>query len=98
MYFISNTCGVLHSETRVGIIVKIGHADQIAAIYQVKKATTATHTPVVTRNTASEFPAGAWVRVRGRLKAGHFEADFMPIVHASQIEIVEEPDQAYLYP
>ena len=51
MYFISNTCGVLHSETRVGIIVKIGHADQIAAIYQVKKATTATHTPVVTRNT-----------------------------------------------
>lgn len=52
----------------------------------------------VRADTAAEFPAGAWVRVRGKLKAGHFEADFMPIVHASQIEIVEEPAQAYLYP
>lgn len=53
--------------------------------------------PVRSETTAA-FPAGAWVRVQGKLKAGHFGDDFMPVVHASQVQIVEEPAQAYLYP
>lgn len=52
----------------------------------------------VRAETAAAFPAGAWVRVQGKFKASHFETDFMPVVYASQIEIVEEPAQAYLYP
>ncbi len=52
----------------------------------------------VRSESADTFTAGRWVRVQGKLKASHFGADYLPVVEADHIEIVEEPAQAYLYP
>ena len=47
---------------------------------------------------AQSFATGGWVRVQGKFTAGQFGADFVPIVHASRIDAVDEPAQPYLYP
>ena len=47
---------------------------------------------------ADGFATGEWVRVQGELRAGHFGDDFVPIVQAAQVEIIDEPEQTYLYP
>ncbi len=47
---------------------------------------------------ASDFTAGTWVRVSGELQAADFGDDFLPIVFASSIEAIDEPEQPYLYP
>ena len=47
---------------------------------------------------SANFNAGDWVRVSGELKANEFGGDFLPVVYASQIDLVDEPAQPYLYP
>lgn len=47
---------------------------------------------------SANFNAGDWVRVSGELKANEFGGDFLPVVFASQIDLVEEPALPYLYP
>ena len=47
---------------------------------------------------SANFNAGDWVRVSGELKANEFGGDFLPVVYASQIDLVDEPPQPYLYP
>jgi len=42
--------------------------------------------------------AGQWVRVQGTLIAGEFREDVLPIVQASQLEVVQQPEHPYLYP
>lgn len=52
----------------------------------------------VTAEDASQFEDGVWVRVQGDLKAHDFSDEFIPVVYATSIEIIEQPDQPYLYP
>jgi len=47
---------------------------------------------------ATEYEAGAWLRLRGSLQAGDFAGEFLPILHVETIERVDEPAQPYLYP
>lgn len=41
---------------------------------------------------------GAWVNVRGKIEVGTFDSDVLPIIHASAVEMIEQPQQPYLYP
>ena len=41
---------------------------------------------------------GQWVRVQGTMQVGDFRGDSLPILQASSIEVVEQPDHPYLYP
>lgn len=52
----------------------------------------------VTADNASEFEDGIWVRVEGKLKANEFGENFVPVVYATDIELIEQPPQPYLYP
>ncbi|MCY4062374.1 MAG: TIGR03943 family protein [Chloroflexi bacterium] len=47
---------------------------------------------------AEEYAAGDWLRVKGQLKASAFGGDFLPVVFADAIKVVDEPRQPYLYP
>jgi len=47
---------------------------------------------------AGEFATGAWVRVRGEALADLFQREFVPIILADAIALIEEPAQPYLYP
>lgn len=53
--------------------------------------------PVV-YDTAQDFTEGVWVQVQGEIKANDFVDDFMPIVYATSVEIIDPPAQQYLYP
>lgn len=52
----------------------------------------------VTYEGAREFTDGVWVRVKGRLQASDFDENFVPIVYATSVEVIEQPKQPYLYP
>ena len=47
---------------------------------------------------ASAFPAGQWARVQGELTASDFGGEFLPVLIATSLEPVDEPEQPYLYP
>ncbi len=49
-------------------------------------------------NDSGDLTAGAWVRVTGALQAASFAGEFMPVLFADAVELVDEPAQAYLYP
>jgi len=53
--------------------------------------------PVV-YETAPDLTEGIWVRVLGDLKADDFVDEFMPVVYATSVEIIDPPAQPYLYP
>lgn len=52
----------------------------------------------VTFEDASDFTDGTWVRVQGELKANDFDDQFIPVLYATSVEVVEQPKQPYLYP
>lgn len=52
----------------------------------------------VTADDAKNFDDGVWVRVQGKLKANDFDENFVPVVYASTIELIDPPQQPYLYP
>ncbi|MBL8130905.1 MAG: TIGR03943 family protein [Anaerolineae bacterium] len=41
---------------------------------------------------------GIWVRVQGTLQVGDFRGERLPVIQASQIDVVDQPDHPYLYP
>lgn len=45
-----------------------------------------------------EIPQGEWVRVQGTMQVGEFRGDMLPILRASNVEVVEQPEHPYLYP
>jgi len=47
---------------------------------------------------AESIEQGVWVRVQGSFTVGEFRGDTMPILQASSLEIVEQPEHPYLYP
>ncbi|MBE2182630.1 MAG: TIGR03943 family protein [Anaerolineae bacterium] len=53
--------------------------------------------PVVWANAAA-LPQGEWVHVRGHMQAGEFRGETTPIVHAETVEVIESPQNPYLYP
>ena len=52
----------------------------------------------VTFEGSPDLAEGGWVRVQGELKANDFDEDFVPMIIATSIEVVEQPSQPYLYP
>ncbi|MGQ9907394.1 MAG: TIGR03943 family putative permease subunit [Candidatus Flexifilum sp.] len=53
--------------------------------------------PVAYADSAS-LPQGEWVRVRGTMGVGQFRGETLPLVQATSIEVVPQPDHPYLYP
>ncbi len=53
--------------------------------------------PVVWADTAS-LPQGEWVHVRGMMQEGEFRGEPTALVHANSVEIIEAPQNPYLYP
>ena len=47
---------------------------------------------------SGDLTAGAWIRVAGALQAAAFAGEFMPVLFADSVELVDEPAQPYLYP
>jgi len=47
---------------------------------------------------ADKFVTDSWVRVTGKLKAGEFAGELIPIVVAERIEPTQQPEHPYLYP
>jgi uncharacterized repeat protein (TIGR03943 family) len=47
---------------------------------------------------AEDIPQGEWVRVQGAMQVGDFRGDTLPILHASTVEVVAQPEHPYLYP
>ncbi len=52
----------------------------------------------VTFENAQDFTDGTWVRVEGKLRANDFGENFVPVVHATIVEEIKQPQQPYLYP
>jgi putative membrane protein len=53
--------------------------------------------PVAWPETAA-LPQGEWVRVTGTLLNGDFRGESLPIVQATAVDVVAQPDHPYLYP
>lgn len=53
--------------------------------------------PVISSD-SGDLTAGAWIRVSGALQAAAFAGEFMPVLFADAVELVDEPAQPYLYP
>jgi|FLYN01.1.fsa_nt_gi uncharacterized repeat protein (TIGR03943 family) len=47
---------------------------------------------------ADALPADTWVRVQGAFQVGEFRGDTLPILQASSVEVVPQPEHPYLYP
>lgn len=47
---------------------------------------------------AAEYATGAWLRVRGELRASAFDGELLPVLLAHTLEAIDEPAQPYLYP
>jgi putative membrane protein len=46
----------------------------------------------------SALEQGQWVRVQGTMQVGEFRGDNLPILQASSIELIDQPEHPYLYP
>ena len=47
---------------------------------------------------ADEVKVGSWLRVQGQLRAANFDGELLPVINVDSMEMVEEPQQPYLYP
>jgi uncharacterized repeat protein (TIGR03943 family) len=41
---------------------------------------------------------GQWVRVQGTMQLGQFRDDSLPILQATSVEVIDQPEHPYLYP
>jgi putative membrane protein len=41
---------------------------------------------------------GMWVRVTGAFQLGEFRGEQIPMLQATTVEVVDQPDHPYLYP
>jgi uncharacterized repeat protein (TIGR03943 family) len=46
----------------------------------------------------TDLPPGEWVRVQGAFQLGAFRGEMLPILIASAVDVVPQPDHPYLYP
>jgi uncharacterized repeat protein (TIGR03943 family) len=46
----------------------------------------------------SELRPDTWVRVQGTFQVGDFREDRVPVLQATSVDVVEQPDHPYLYP
>lgn len=53
---------------------------------------------IVQGEDTAELTTDTWVRVRGTFAEGALDGDPMPILYADEIQVVEAPEQPYLYP
>lgn len=53
--------------------------------------------PVYWEN-APDLEQDQWVRVQGSFRVGEFRGDTLPILHAQDIALIEQPEHPYLYP
>ncbi|MBI5668287.1 MAG: TIGR03943 family protein [Chloroflexi bacterium] len=49
-------------------------------------------------NAADDFPQDTWVRVQGAFEVGEFRGDTVPVLRATSVETVAQPEHPYLYP
>lgn len=47
---------------------------------------------------AADLPQGEWVRVQGTIQTGEFRGERMPILQATSVELIPQPEHPYLYP
>ena len=47
---------------------------------------------------AGDLPQGEWVRVQGTFNVASFKGDDVPVLQASSIDVVAQPEHPYLYP
>jgi putative membrane protein len=47
---------------------------------------------------AATLTADSWIRVQGSFEVGEFRGDLAPILVATSIEPITQPDHPYLYP
>lgn len=47
---------------------------------------------------AADFPTDTWVSISGTLKMDTFRGDDWPVLQATRIEQIEQPEHPYLYP
>ena len=53
---------------------------------------------LVQTSAAERLAMDSWVRVTGKLKAGEFAGELIPIIIAEQVEPTQQPEHPYLYP
>ncbi len=53
---------------------------------------------LVQTSNAEKLATDSWVRVTGKLKAGEFAGELIPIVIAERVELTQQPEHPYLYP
>jgi putative membrane protein len=49
-------------------------------------------------DSAADLPQGEWIRVKGTFDVGAFNGDTVPVLQASSVEQVAQPEHPYLYP
>lgn len=47
---------------------------------------------------AADLKADTWIQVEGTFEVGAFRNDTVPILKASRVQVVEQPEHPYLYP
>lgn len=47
---------------------------------------------------ADTLPPDTWVRVQGAFQVGEFQGDTYPVLQATSVEVVPQPEHPYLYP
>ena len=47
---------------------------------------------------SQDLAADTWVRVQGAFQVGDFRGDTVPILHATSVDVVPQPEHPYLYP
>ncbi len=47
---------------------------------------------------AADLPQGEWIQVQGAFSLGTFQGDQVPVLRASSIAVVAQPEHPYLYP
>lgn len=47
---------------------------------------------------AAQLPENAWVRVRGPVRAAELDGQAIPLIAATHVEPVAQPEQPYMYP
>ncbi|MEZ4671127.1 MAG: TIGR03943 family protein [Anaerolineae bacterium] len=52
----------------------------------------------VTWKGEADLPADTWVQVKGTFQVGSFRDDTVPILQATSVEVVAQPEHPYLYP
>lgn len=71
----------------------------VARFVVVNSSADAAATGLVVRWTgAGDLPENGWVRVRGKIETGNLAGKIIPVMAATQVELIPAPSQPYLFP